>query len=152
MISAAPLRFRPMLAGDAVLLDMQPSQFVELGVDHRQYTMEQGELLAEGGIAWTAHRGSRIVGIAGFREIYDGHAVLWATLSANMGADHLACSRFAREQVAASPYRRLEAIVAAENERAVAWAKLVGLTPAHILHGYGGAGTPHILFEKVTLQ
>lgn len=146
------LCFRPMAAGDAVLLNMQPSQQFELGVEHRAYTIEEGEFLAEGGIAWTAYRGSTIVGIAGFRECFRGHAILWATLSDSMGADHLACTRFAREQIAAAPYRRLEAIVEADNERAVAWAKLVGLTPAHVLLGYGNEGKPHILFEKVTLQ
>lgn len=148
---AAPLQFRPMLAGDAVLLAMQPSQHFELGRDHRQFTMDEGEALAEGGIAWTAHRGVAIVGIAGFRECFPGHAVVWAAIGEGIGADHLACSRFAREQVAAAPYRRLEAVVEAENERAVAWATMVGLTPAHVLQCYGGEGKPHILFEKVKL-
>jgi RimJ/RimL family protein N-acetyltransferase len=130
---------------------MQPSQYFELGADHREFTREEGEYLAEGGLAWTAYRGSRIVGIAGFRECYTGHAVLWAALSDGMGADHLACTRFAKRQIADAPYRRLEAVVEADNARAVAWAKLVGLTPAHVLLGYGNLGTPHILFEKVKL-
>jgi hypothetical protein len=145
------LQFRPMLAGDAVLLSMQPSQHFELGFEHRQYSMEEGRELAEGGIAWTAHRGSRIVGIAGFRELYTGHALVWATLSDQVGADHLACTRFARAQVAGAPYRRLEAIVEKANARAVKWATIVGLEPVHELHCYGGAGTTHILFEKVKL-
>lgn len=146
------LVFRPMCAGDAVLLSMQPSQQFELGIEHRQFTMDEGRELAEGGIAWTAARGTRIVGIAGFREVFTGHALVWATLSDSMGADHLACTRFARAQVAAAPYRRLEAIVEAKNKRAVAWAELVGLEPVHELRGYGAAGETHILFEKVTVQ
>lgn len=146
------LDFRPMLAGDAVMLDMQPSQHFELGLEHRQFSIEEGERLAEGGIAWTACRGSRIIGLAGFLECYTGHAVLWAALSTQIGADHLACTRFAKEQIEAAPYRRLEAIVDAENERAIAWAKLVGLNPAHVLLGYGHEGKPHILFERVALQ
>ncbi len=147
----AELVFRPMLAGDAVRLSMQPSQWLECGVDHREFTLEEGELLAEGGLAWTAARGSRILGVAGFRQLFPGHAIVWAALSAEIGRDHLACSRFAREQVAAAPYHRLEAIVDAENERAVAWAQLVGLTAAHTLLGYGAEGKPHILFERVNL-
>jgi hypothetical protein len=145
------LAFRPMLAGDAVLLSMQPSQHFELGVEHRQYTMEEGHALAEGGIAWTAHRGSRIVGIAGFRELFPGHALVWATLSDHVGGDHLACTRFARAQIAAAPYRRLEAIVEKANARAVAWATIVGLEPVHELRCYGAEGKTHILFEKVKL-
>lgn len=144
-----PLEFRPMLAGDAVLLSMQPSQFLELGVDHRQFTMEEGHWLSAGGRAWTAHRGSRIVGIAGFRELFKGHALAWAALSEDVGADHLACTRFARWEIAAAPYRRIEALIDAENERAAAWAKLVGLEPVARLEGYGAGGEPAILFERV---
>jgi hypothetical protein len=99
----APLEFRPMLAGDAVLLELQPSQHYELGRYHAAYTLEEGEELAENGDAWTAHRGSRIVTIAGFRELFPGHAVVWASHSAELGADHLAITRFAREQIEQQP-------------------------------------------------
>lgn len=146
------LEFRPMLAGDAVLLSLQPSQYFELGLEHRQYTIEEGAELADNGLAWTAHRGSRIVTIAGFRELFPGHAVVWAALSDAVGADHLAITRFAQKQISEAPYRRLEAIVDKANGKAVAWAKLVGLEPAHELLGYGPEGKPHVLFEKVKLQ
>lgn len=147
-----PLEFRPMLAGDAVLLDLQPSQHFELGIEHRHYTLEEGEKLAYGsGVAWTAHRGIEIVAIAGFRECFPGHAVCWAALSDAVGADHLAITRFARRQIVEAPFRRLEAVVEAENERAAAWAELVGLTAVHVLQGYGPEGKPHILFERVKL-
>jgi hypothetical protein len=145
------LVFRPMCAGDAVLLSMQPSQFFEFGIEHRAFTIDEGRELADGGHAWTAIRGSRIVGIAGFREIWTGRAVAWATLSDHMAADHLACTRFAREQVAAAPYRRIEAVVQKDNPRAIAWAKLVGFTAVHELRGYCREGKPHLLFERVNV-
>jgi hypothetical protein len=115
---SAPLEFRSMLAGDAVLLELQPSQHYELGRYHAAYTLEEGEELAENGDAWTAHRGSRIVTIAGFRELFPGHAVVWASHSAELGADHLAITRFARWQIENSRFRRLEAIVDAADDRA----------------------------------
>lgn len=146
------LEFRPMLAGDAVLLAMQPSQHFELGLEAPRFTMEQGADLADNGHAWTAHRGSRIVTVAGFRQLFPGHAVVWAALAADVGADHLAITRFARWQIANAPYRRLEAIVDAGNTRARTWAELVGLKPVHRLRAYGAAGTDHILFEKVSVQ
>lgn len=146
------LEFRPMLAGDAVLIDIQPSQRYELGLFTPSLSMAEGEDLADNGLAWTAHRGTSIVTIAGFRELFPGHAYVWAVLAAGIGRDHLAVTRFAREKIAAAPYRRLEAIVDCENEAAVEWAKLVGLAPVHVLHGYGPEGKPHILFEKVTVQ
>jgi hypothetical protein len=143
------LEFRPMLAGDAVLLELQPSQHHELGRYHAAYSLEEGEELAENGDAWTAHRGSTIVTIAGFRELFPGHAVVWASLSADVGRDHLPITRFARKQIANSRFRRLEAIVEAGDDRAVAWAKLVGLNPVHLLRGYGPEGHDHILFERI---
>jgi hypothetical protein len=143
------LEFRPMLAGDAVLLALQPSQHFELGVEQSSFTMDEGHFLAAGGHAWTAHRGSRIVAVAGFRQVYDGHAVVWAAIGADIGTDHLAVTRFARRQIEDAPYRRLEAVIDAANHRALSWARLVGLDPAHVLHGYGNAGTTHILFERL---
>jgi hypothetical protein len=145
----APLEFRPMLAGDAVLLELQPRQHYELGRYHSTYTLEEGADLADNGDAWTAYRGSTIVTIAGFRELFPGHAVVWASLSADVGHDHLAITRFARWQIANSRFRRLEAIVDAGDKRAVTWAQLVGLTPVHTLRGYGAEGTDHILFERI---
>jgi hypothetical protein len=145
------LEFRPMLAGDAVLLRMHPSQHFEFGLDHRRYTLEEGEDLADHGDAWTAHRGSRIVAIAGFRELFPGHAVAWASLAEDVGRDHLAVTRFARHQLENTRFRRLEAVVDAANGRAVAWAKLLGLEAAHELRAYGPKGETHILFERVTL-
>lgn len=144
------LRFRDMLPGDAVLLSLQPSQHFELGLDHQAYTMEEGEDLVENGLSWTAYRGARIVTIAGFREIFPGHAIAWAALSDRIGEDHLAITRFARWQIVNAPYRRLEAIVAASNARAIAWAKLVGLEAVHELRAYGRDGTTHILFERIS--
>lgn len=145
------LGFRPLIAGDAVLLSMQPSQHFEFGIEHRGFSMEEGEALAESGPAWTAYRGSRIVGIAGFRELFPGHASVWAALSDDMGADHLACTRFARWEIEHAPYHRIDALVDAGNVRAMRWAELVGLEPAHVLQGYGAAARPHILFERVRL-
>lgn len=144
---AEPLRFRDMLPGDAVLLELQPGQHFELGIEHARYTMDEGEWLVDQGPAWTAIRGERIVGIAGFQEA--GHAVAWASLSAGIGADHLAITRFVRRTIAEAPYRRIEAVVDRDNLRAAKWARLVGLEPAHILRCFGRGCKDHILFERV---
>jgi hypothetical protein len=147
----AELEFRPMLAGDAVLLDLQPSQHHELGLYHPAYSLEEGEELAENGDAWTACRGSRIITIAGFRDLFGNgrHAVVWASHARDLGRDYLPITRFARKQIAESRFARLEAIVDAADERALTWAGLVGLTAVHALRGYGPQGKDHILFERV---
>jgi hypothetical protein len=149
--TGAPLEFRDMLAGDAVLLELQPSQHYELGLHHPCYTLEEGEDLASNGDAWTAHRGSRIITIAGFRDLFGTgtHAIVWASLSADLGRDYLPITRFAREKIATSRFPRLEAIVDASDERAITWANLVGLKPVHVLRGYGPQSKDHILFERV---
>lgn len=146
-----PLEFRDMLAGDAVLLEMHPSQYFEFGRFHAAYTMEEGQELVDNGDAWTAHRGSRIITIAGFRDVFGNgsQAVVWASLALDIGADHLAVTRFAREKIANARFRRLEAIVEASNARAVKWAEMVGLTPVHTLRGYGPEGADHVLFERI---
>lgn len=157
---SAPLQFRPMLAGDAVLLELQPSQRLEIGMTNGRYSLDEGEFLVDAGPAWTAYRGSRIVGIAGFRVLFaaaghpgqparGGHALAWASLSADVGRDHLAITRFARWEVENAPFRRIEAVVDRDSKQAMKWAALVGLTAAHIMRGYGPEGADHILFERV---
>jgi hypothetical protein len=147
------LEFRPMCAGDAVLLSMQPSQFISSsGSSIAQYTMEEGHELAEGGIAWTAIRGSRIVGIAGFREIWTGHArrlgdALRSRRRRSSGV-HALCSR---AQIAAAPYRRIEAIVEKDNaarDRMGEARRPRGGSRAPRLRR---EGKTHILFEKVNV-
>lgn len=141
--------FRPMLAADAVLLELQPSQHFELGLDEPILTFEKGEDLAENGIAWTAHKGGRILCCAGFRQLYTGHAIAWAAFGAELGRAGIAITRFARRQLAAAPFRRIEAIVEAGNARAIAWAQAIGLEPACVLRRYGANDETHILFERV---
>lgn len=144
------IAFRPMLASDVVLLELQPSQHYELGIEECEMTIERGRDLAENGIAWTGHVGSRILFCGGFRQIYEGQAVCWAALTADVGT--IAGGKitaFVRDWVARSPYRRLEAIVEADNTRAVEWATRVGLVPAHVLRRYGANDETHILFERV---
>jgi hypothetical protein len=92
-----------------------------------------------------------IITIAGFRDLFGNgqHAVVWASHSSNLGRDYLPITRFAREQIANSRFKRLEAIVDASDERALTWANLVGLTAVHLLRGYGPQSRDHILFERV---
>ena len=152
---AAPLEFRPMLAGDAVLLELQDSQRFELGLDHSQFTIVEGRDLAysEGSIAWTAFRGTRIVAIAGLRQTHKGNAVAWAALSGAVGCDHLAITRKARQviedAVLHGSYHRIEAIMEADNERAITWAECVGLRFNTVLRKYGPEGVTHMLFERI---
>ena len=147
------LEFRPMLAGDALLLELQDSQHFELGLFHSHFTFEQGEQLADNGLAWAAVRGTRIVAIAGFLETYKGQAVAWAALSGQVGADHLAITRYARMRIAEvierKTYHRIECLIEADNEAAMTWAMCIGLELGYRMRAYGAEATDHFLFEKV---
>lgn len=140
-----------MLAGDAMRLELQESQHFEMGLDEATFTPERAHDLAENGTAWTAYRGSQILCCAGFREIYTGHAIAWAAFvePRKLGRAGVVISRFAAKCVASASYRRIEAIVEADNERAFEWSKRIGLNPVHVLRGYGNEGKDHILFERI---
>ncbi len=144
------VRIVTMIADDALTIQRQASQRVQLGLD-RDMTREEAAGLAEGpGEAWTVFAGDRIVACIGLRETFPGvQAVAWAILAEGIGGAHLAVTRFARARIRASAYRRIEAIVRVAVPAEVAWAKLVGLTPAHVLRAFGAASEPHLLCERI---
>lgn len=149
------VRFTPMIAADAVAIQRQASQRVQLGLE-REMTWEEAEALADGpGEAWTATirtgaAEARIVACLGLRETFEGRqAVAWAILAEGIGAAHLAISRFAKARIAASPLPRIEAIVLASVHAEVAWAKLVGLQPVHVLRRFGAQSETHLLCERI---
>lgn len=172
--------FRPMRGIDAMTIERQPSQRVQLGLD-RVMTIEMANDLADGGEAWTAWRGNTPVACVGLRETFSHptsgrgvQAVAWAILSLGLGSDHLAITRFTRRRIAASIYRRIEAIcIAAIDAEAilssfpgldpaqlleavlcrkgpqVRWAEALGLTPTYVLRHFGAASETHILCERI---
>lgn len=145
MISIAPL-----IATDALEIQRQPSQRVQLGLE-REISLEEAEEIAAGpGEAWTVRHHGRIVACIGLRETFPGRqAVAWAILAEGLGAAHLAVTRFARARIATSPLRRIEAIVRAETHAESIWARLVGLQAAHVLRSFGAQSETHVLFERI---
>ena len=166
--------FERMTAADAMTIERQPSQRVQLGLD-ASMTIEVAADLAAGGEAWTAWRGCTPVACVGLRETFPGvQAVAWAILSRGLRGDHVAITRFTARRIAASPYRRIEAIcIAAVDAEAILssfpgldpaqlleavlcvrgpqarWAEALGLTPSAVLRCFGAASETHILFERI---
>ena len=92
----------------------------------------------------------RIVACVGLRETFPGRqAVAWAILACDLGAAHLAITRFARRRIIDSPLRRIEAIVRAEMPAECSWAGLVGLSPRCVLPCFGALSEPHVLYDRV---
>lgn len=140
----------PMIGADALEIQRQASQRVQLGIE-REILLEEADDIAAGpGEAWTLRHHGRIVACLGLRETFPGRqAVAWAILAEGIGAAHLAISRFARRRVAESPLRRIEAIVRAEVHAECVWARLVGLQAAHVLRCFGAQSETHVLFERI---
>ena len=139
-----------MRAADALAIQRQVSQRMQLGVE-RDMTSEEAEALADGpGEAWTAWDGERVVACVGLRETFPGaQAVAWAILSQDVGTAHLTITRFARARIAASRLARIEAIVRRDHPAEVTWAKLVGLAPVFVLRAFGAASEDHVLCERI---
>lgn len=144
------IAIEPMQAIDALVIQRQASQRVQLGIE-RDMSVEEARDLAEGqGEAWTVRQDGRIVACLGLKETFPGaQAVAWAILSERIGSAHLAITRFARRRIAASPLARIEAIVREAVPAEVAWAMLVGLRPAHVLRCFGQNSETHVLCERI---
>lgn len=142
---------RPMAAMDALVIQRQASQRVQLGIARETMTMEEAEAIAAGpGEAWTVRHDKRIVACLGLRETFPGRqAVAWAILAEGVGRAHLAVTRWARARIRDSGLRRIEAIVRADVPAEVAWAEIVGLEPAHVLRCFGQQSETHVLFERI---
>jgi len=142
--------FRDFVAADVVAIDVQDSQVDALGVFTVVRDLEHGRQLEASGPAWTAiGDDGRVLVCAGLGTIFPGHAVLWALLTRNIGAAHVAITRFARARIAAAGCARIEAIVRADVEAEGRWATLVGLSAAHVLRKWGPLATPHVLYERI---
>lgn len=154
----ASVAFRPMLAGDAINICVQPSQHVCLGVNRPILSLEDGEEMASGGPAWTAIDAfdGRILCVGGFKELWppnppltDGHAIAWAILAANIGAAHHAITAYSRQRVAETTYSRLEVIVRMDVPAERRWARLLGFGNPRVLRKWGPEGAPHMLLERI---
>jgi hypothetical protein len=152
------VEFRELLIGDVLRIFVQPSQHFCLGVNRPVLKLEDATEIVTGGPAWTAidQATGRVLAIAGFKDLWpanpprtDGHAIAWAVLAADLGPAHLAISSFARAQIAAAPYSRLEAIVRMNLPAEYRWARLVGFGNPRVLRKWGPDGEPHMLLERV---
>lgn len=149
--------FRPFLAEDAIALTLQPSQWIEAGIECCAIDESQARAMEVAGPAWSAIApDGRVLCCAGIGTMYHdaagepAHGVAWAMLSTGIGAAHVAITRYARARISEARHRRIEAIVKADDDgEACRWARMVGLTLGHVLRGYGADGATHFLFERV---
>ncbi|WP_061780751.1 hypothetical protein [Sphingomonas sanguinis] len=145
--------FRRFFWFDAIDIAVQPSQWVQAGIDARYMSEEQARDLARRGPAWTAiGDDGRLLCCAGITEIHAGRqGVAWAMLAADLGvAQHLAITRFAKAQIAASPLIRVESLISDDpTGRCVKWASAVGLEHEATLACWGAASETVYLYRRI---
>lgn len=167
-----------MLATDLLDIDEQPSQRVTLGMAGT-IDWESAAHLACQRVAWTARRDDgSILACFGINETFPQvQGVAWAVLSAPIGKDHLALTRFMRRAVRDSGLRRIElfarcaavegtraffrehhcpvdsgtmvAVAMADPTPECRWAVRLGFEPAHVCRRFGLADEPIMLFERI---
>jgi hypothetical protein len=138
--------FRPLLALDLAMLQLQPSQR-QLGL--ADITLEMAPAF-EAGSSWTALKGGRVLCCAGLhRPFRNWHATAWAMLAEDLGHAHVAITRFARAQIAEYPARRVEAVVRMEVPAEQRWAELVGLRFESDLPGWGPHERGAMLYSRI---
>lgn len=137
----------------ALAITLQPSQWIEAGVDCSRMDEAQARALESRGAAWTAFApDGRVLCCAGLAEVFAGRqAVAWAMLAVDLGtAAHLAITRFARAQITSSRLARIETLVAADGRgRGAKWARACGLRLNTIVERWGAASETMLLFERV---
>lgn len=145
--------FAAFRAGDAMAIALQPSQYIEAGIDMRALDAAGAADLEANGPAWTARAADgRILCCAGFREIFAGRqAVAWSMLAAELGVrQHLAITRFARARFAESPLLRIESMFEARPDgRCAKWAETVGMVREGLLHAWGPASVPVFVYARI---
>ena len=145
--------FRPFFWFDAVEIAVQPSQWVQAGIDARTMTEHEARDLAKRGAAWTAiGEDGRILCCAGIAEMFVGRqGTAWAMLAADLGvAQHLAITRFARARIAASPLVRVESLISDDpTGRCAKWAQAVGLELEATLACWGAASETVFLYRRI---
>lgn len=152
-------------------IDLQDSQRTQYGLDPQAIGMQEAQAYADQDSAWCALRGDRPLACFGINETFPGaQGVAWAFLGKGLGRDHLALTRFARDEVIGrSRLPRLEAIVRCADPPKeigcgqlplmshclqhatpeVRWAIAVGLFPVAVLRKFGLASETHMLLERI---
>lgn len=167
----AGIEFVPLAAEHLFDLDVQDSQRRQYGLDPLDMTREEAEAIADNPGCYAALRGDEVIACLGVGETFPGKAgVAFAFLGKDIGRDHFALTRFAREVVIGqSPLCRIEAIVRSADPPAgmgfgqlpmmshclqhptpeVRWAIAVGLFPVAVLRKFGAASETHMLLERI---
>lgn len=170
------LRFSTLCPEDVLAIQAQPSQQVLFGMPALT-SWDDACAMAEAPVAWSARAAcdNRLVACFGIVEHFPGvHGLAWSVLADGLGVVHLQLTRFMRSQVEECGLARLELLAKGPDleamlasfpypldsgqivelamrraTRAMRWAVLLGMKPAHLLRCHGAACESYMLFERI---
>jgi hypothetical protein len=167
-----PLRFAALDPQDLFAIRRQPSQRFVLGLPG-DFSEADARVLAQGPVAWTVRQETRILCCFGIAEQFPSQGIGWALLTEDIGAAHLALTRFVRAKIAECRLARVEAVARSHDLESaleiypdldtgqivelacqrptpeMRWAMLCGFRPAHLLRCYGPHGETYMLMERL---
>lgn len=129
------MKVEPLQAEHLTSLVLQPAQEAW----RHSMTPDQFAALAGTGAAWTVISDEgHVLMCAGVIEIEgsSGRAEAWALLSRDSGCAMVAITRAVRRYMFAAPFRRIEAVVAANFAPGSRWAKMLGFRFEGLMAAY----------------
>lgn len=130
---------------------------LDLAPDHAEFrrkliTQNEAENLKSTGLAWTGMDGDRVVGCAGFFQMWPGRVQAWALFGRMNKAHWPQTVRFIRaqmEELRIRGIRRIEATVPANFGAGCRLAFMLDFKVEGCMKAYAPDGTDHFLYAKV---
>lgn len=140
-------RVTPFRAADVAALQLQASQLTDLRWHEAR---DMGETLASApGVAFTVRDADgRVIFCGGAQERHANYATLWALFAEGKRAGMIFLWRRTRHFVAQLPYRRVDALVEADDARAIVFARAIGLREEHRMAGASPRGGAIAIFSR----
>ena len=139
--------FRPRHLSELILQPHQRAWQGRVSAGHARVLGRQGQ-------AWSGFGADgRPVACAGVLDRGEGRGLAWALLAADLGpGGFVALHRAVSRGMAAMPYRRIEAHVAAGFAPGRRWARLLGFAFEGVMRGYLADGGDALLFARLNAK
>lgn len=137
----------PFRAQDVAALQLQTSQLVDLRWHEAR---DMGETLASApGRAFTVRDAAgRVIFCGGAQDRHADYATLWALFAQGKREGMIFLWRRTRHFVASLPHARVDALVEADDARAIVFARAIGLREEHRMPGASPNGGAIAIFSR----
>lgn len=149
------VEIRQLLPLDVLALDQQPNVEGQFGIYEPVKNIRHGIELQAMGPAWSAiAEDGEVLCCAGFGQIFpDVQATAWAIFSRKFAESvraQVTVIQFMREQIAAGPWQRIEALCRDSYPAEGRWLERVGFERRVLLRKWGPHSEDYWLFERVS--